>query len=332
MSNPLISVIAAVRNGGPLLMETIASIQEQTVSDWEFLIVDDASTDDTPDYIDRAMRLDPRIRMIRRETSGGPYVAANDALAQATGTWVMRTDADDLSPPHRFARQLEFLQANPYYKACVTFWQPFNENGLLPRVVPMPTQPRVLLWFWMLRSASIHSSACFSLEAMREIGGYAPFPMSQDYRLWCELTRRGWLGVIPEPLSYVRQHSGRITHARRDLQRQLALHVLDDHLRRVTGERWRPEDVEALFQVGHSETLEIGRGLDMLSRWDTLWKADTQLSDDDRRELHHISALRRWKHIRSNARSQPLRALSASVAQVLRQPASWTEAREAMAG
>ncbi|MGH9201995.1 MAG: glycosyltransferase family 2 protein, partial [Vicinamibacterales bacterium] len=85
MTDPLVTVLTAVRNGARYLPQTISSIRSQTVSDWEYVIVDDASEDDTTDMVEQAMVEDPRIRLLRRETRGGPYIAANEGLAVARG-------------------------------------------------------------------------------------------------------------------------------------------------------------------------------------------------------------------------------------------------------
>ena len=89
--------MTAVWNGSASLAETIACIQAQTFTDWEYIIVDDASTDDTPALVEQAMQKDSRIRLLRRTKSEGPYIAANDGLREAKGKWVVRIDADDPS-------------------------------------------------------------------------------------------------------------------------------------------------------------------------------------------------------------------------------------------
>src|SRR5579872_1577096 len=86
--NPHVTVLTAVRNGAQHVGETIASIQRQTFKDWEYIFVDDASTDDTLSVITEHQRSDPRLRVIRREVSAGPYTAANDGLREALGKYV----------------------------------------------------------------------------------------------------------------------------------------------------------------------------------------------------------------------------------------------------
>jgi len=308
---PAVTVLTAVRNGARYLPATIESVQKQTFADWEYIIVDDASDDRTLGIVEEFQRGDPRLRLLRRTTSGGPYTAANDGLRVARGKYVVRTDADDLSTPDRIEKQLRFLSAHPEYRACVSYWQGFNEGGVIPHTVtPVPDNPRVFRWALLLRSPSIHSAVCFERSAMTEIGGYRELPLSQDYRLWCEMTRRGWLGTIPEVLCYVRNHGRRASYASAEVQQELAMAVLADHLLALTGERWSADDLAALRSVGHSWNMPVGKGIEILDRWERLWRRAPDLSPEDRRELAQISALRRWKHLRANARSQPVSVLT----------------------
>lgn len=310
--SPLVTVLTAVHNGAKYLPETIACIQAQTFSDWEYLIVDDASNDGTVQLIEEAATLDPRIRLLSRKASAGPYTAANDGLQDARGKFIVRIDADDLSPADRIQKQIDFLSAHPDFRACVSYWQVINDRGLVPgSTASIPVSVKVFRWYLLLRSPALHSAVCYERAAMAEIGGYRNLPISQDYRLWCELTRRGWLGVIPEVLSYVRAHSGRISFAKAKLQRDLAVDVMAEHLFALTGQIWPREDLEALNCVGYSETMPVGKGLEMLDRWDQLWKAASDLTKEDRKELARLSAFRCWKHLRANARRQPVSTMCA---------------------
>jgi hypothetical protein len=166
----------------------------------------------------------------------------------------------------------------------------------------------------MLRSPSIHSSVCYEREAILELGGYRELPLSQDYRLWCELSRRGWLGTLPEVLSFVRYHEKRESLSKSRLQRDLALDVLKDHIEAMLGESWTREDLEALWAVGYSKPMEVRAGLKMLDRWERAWRSATDLTEEERDELKQLAAFRRWKLLRTSARRQ----LAACLWQALR--------------
>lgn len=307
-TSPSVSVLTAVRNGALYLEETIASIRQQSYTDWEYIIVDDASEDGTDAIVERLSRLDPRIRLIRRPNSGGPYVAANEGLRQARGKYIVRTDGDDLSPPNRIRRQLEFLASQPSHRACISFIRFFEAEKVRPEVSTVPVTPGAFRWYLLLRGASTHSSLCVEREALLELGGYRELPLAQDYRLLCELSRRGWLGVVPEVLSLVRSHEQRASVTRGTLQRTLALGIVTDHVKALSGEVWTPEEIQALYAVGHAMPLPVRVGLGILDRWDRLWQAAPDLTAEDRRTLARLSAFRRRKYLWANGRRQPLAA------------------------
>jgi hypothetical protein len=306
MSAPQVTILTAVRNGASHLASTIECALKQTHSDWEYIIVDDASTDSTVSVVEEYQRRDSRIHLLKRSSSAGPYVAANEGLRAARGKYVVRTDADDHFPPQRLERQVQFLENHPEYRACVSFWQGFTESGIIPHTVKVPANPRIFRWELLLRAPSLHSAVCYERSMMDELGGYRELPLSQDYRLWCELTRRDWLGTMPEVLCYVRYHQTRQTHTRATLQMELGLDVLSDHMLALTGERWSRADLTGLRTVGLSQTMPVAQGIELLDRWDRLWQRATDLTPEDRQELARTSAFRRWKHLRANARTQPI--------------------------
>lgn len=307
-NSPTVSVLTAVRNGARYLEDTVTSIQGQSFVDWEYIVVDDASSDDTAAVVERLSRRDPRIRLIRRQSSGGPFVAANEGLKQATGKYIVRTDGDDISPPSRIRRQLEFLESRPQHRACISFIRYFREASISSRMSSVPVRPGVLRWYLLLRGAPTHSSLCIERAALLELGGYRELPLAQDYWLLCQLSERDWLGIVPQVLSLVRSHGDRVSVTKGDLQRRLALQIVGEHLKVLTGEVWRPEEIEALYAVGHAMPVSVGMGLEMLDRWDRLWQAASDLSAEDRRGLARLSAFRRWKHLRANGVRQPLAA------------------------
>ncbi|RYD20647.1 MAG: glycosyltransferase [Lysobacteraceae bacterium] len=107
-----IDVLMSTYNAGRFLPETLASIQAQTIRDIRIIIVDDGSTDNSPELLAQAARQDPRIHVIT-QANGGIVAALNAGLAACTAPFIARHDADDLSNPDRFERQIRYLEANP---------------------------------------------------------------------------------------------------------------------------------------------------------------------------------------------------------------------------
>lgn len=310
MTGPKVTVLTAVRNSVHLIPETVATIQAQTFKDWEYIIVDDASEDGTDLWVERAAQRDRRIRLIRRESSGGPFAAANSGLREARGEYIVRTDADDLQPAHRIVRQLAFLATHPGFRACISPWHSFNPQGLIPNAVSqIPTRPRVLPWYLLLRTFASHSSLCVERSAMEELGGYAELPAAADYQLICNLSRRGWIGVIPEVLSYVRRHERQVSKTRGLVQRETALDIMADHMYALSGKVWPRETLRTLWQVGHRNTKETDEGLRAIRRWNALWRHDVRLDREDRRSLRSFSVYHRWLFLRNRLRQQPLKSV-----------------------
>src|SRR3954470_21345284 len=104
-----LSVVMAVRDGEPYLSDAIESVLGQTIADFEFIIVDDASRDGTAAILRHYQRQDARIRVLRNDVCQGPYPSANRAIIEARGEFLARQDADDVSPSNRFEIQLAAL-------------------------------------------------------------------------------------------------------------------------------------------------------------------------------------------------------------------------------
>lgn len=295
-------MVTAVRNGAALLPETISSIRAQTLDDWEHVVVDDASEDDTAAIVERAASDDPRIRLLRRGERGGPYVAANDGLHQARGRYVARIDADDVAAPERLERQLAYLRSTGL-RACACWWQGVTVEGATAgEVRRVDDEPDVLPWRLCLRQGLAHSTAFFERDALLELGGYRPLFMSQDLWMWCEFARRRWLGVVPEMLVGVRR-PGRMTGEGADRQESLALDVLREHVIALTGQEWSLDEVRALRPGGRDADLGSQRA--SLTRWEQVWRRDDGLSQDGRRALSRLAREARWELAKRGLTRQP---------------------------
>jgi hypothetical protein len=242
-------------------------------------------------------------------------------LQHANGEYIVRTDADDLQPPHRIARQLNFLRAHSEYRACITPWHSFREKALLPKAVSqIPTRTRVLRWYLLLRTFASHSSLCIQRAALEEIGGYVELPAAADYELVTTLSRMEWLGVIPEVLSYVRRHDRKLSATHGALQQDMAINIMAAHMRAVAAVVWSREELRALWLAGHQQGHDIQTGLRAMAHWDRLWKNDHCLDREDRKSLASFSAYHRWVFLRNKLRQQPIASLMNLMATASRQP------------
>jgi glycosyltransferase involved in cell wall biosynthesis len=207
---PRVSVLCSVLNGARHLPAAIASIRNQTCSDFEFILINDGSTDETPALLDQAAAEDSRIVVIHQQHLGLTR-ALNVGLATARAKYVARQDADDLSLPHRLARQLEFLDHHPAHVVVGARYLKIDEEGrVLGRSQPPATDFGIRLRL-LNRNAVAHSSAIFQREPVLELGGYdESLPVAQDYDLWCRVAERGKLANLRTIALKRRQHSDQI--------------------------------------------------------------------------------------------------------------------------
>jgi glycosyltransferase involved in cell wall biosynthesis len=224
---PVITVVMGVYNGGKCLRETVDSVLAQAFEDFEFVIVNDGSTDNTGEILKEYAKKDPRIRIISQQNQGLTRALITGCGA-ARGEYIARQDCGDISKPERLAKQLEHIRADNsrVLVSCrVNFFGPAGEflfttspdhhdasaqNSLLNA---RPDSLRGIGW---------HGTAFFPTEIYRKAGGYRPeFYFAQDMDLWVRLVKYGKVTFCPEVLYEAKFREGEISGVYRD--EQLAL-------------------------------------------------------------------------------------------------------------
>ena len=223
---PRVSVVLAVRDGAPWVGDAVRSILAQTLSDLELIVIDDGSTDDTPQTL--ASFVDARLRVARR-TRLGLTRSLNEGVSLTHAPLIARLDADDVAASDRLARQVAFLDAHPEVGLLGTGATEIDTNGRdIGRVVP-PVGDAAIRRALIRRNVFVHSSVMVRRQALVAAGGYdAAFPVAQDYDLWLRLARITRLANLPEPLVVRRLLPGRISATREA-----------DRLRAEARVRWR---------------------------------------------------------------------------------------------
>jgi glycosyltransferase involved in cell wall biosynthesis len=319
-----ITVLTSVRNRPNLLAETIECVQAQTLKIWEYIIVDDASDDETPDVIQSYIKHDGRLYCVRRSESGGPFLANMDGVKKARGKYIFNIDSDDLSPVNRLEKQLEFLELHPNLRACISPWWSFNDQGLIPGgKVFIPIRAPILKWALMLRPFASHSSLCIEKNALLEIGGYSPVCIGGDYELLCKLSRKGWLGVVPEVLSYVRRHEGKISRlAEQKAGANPTMNFLREHAEALIGHEIGEETIQNLYAIGTANVASVTEGLKTVEIWREFWMNDLVLNGDDRRELSDFGDYQIWRFLHTNLYTQPSSCVFKSLNLIFKRPSS----------
>lgn len=210
---PAITVLMSVYNGEQWLQEAIESVLNQTFRDFEFIIVDDGSTDNSAVIINRMRVLDSRIVTVSKQNTGLSD-SLNYGIQKARGEWIARIDADDVCEPRRLEKQFQFAQLNPKLVYIGTGLSIINEVGEKLATHSYPTQHAQLLRnLTKARKFPAHSSAFFRTKAVRSLGGYRTrIKRAEDWDLWLRLSEVGEMAALCESLIKLRQHSRQISH------------------------------------------------------------------------------------------------------------------------
>jgi len=197
-------------NAGKYIAEAIRSVLDQSFKDFELLIVDDGSSDDTLDVI-RQFK-DPRIKVLCKEKEG-ISVALNAGLKKARGTYIARFDADDVCMPRRLERQVLFLDGHPAYLVVGSDAEYISENGEhLFNFCCKGYTHREIIGNLYRHCPVIHSAAMYRKEAILRVGGYSLHAHNfEDHLLWVQLLKTGKCCNIPEPLIKVRINPHSVT-------------------------------------------------------------------------------------------------------------------------
>jgi len=196
-----LSVLLPVYNAGDLLERAIDSILSQDFTDFEFIIINDCSKDDSASVILRAAARDPRIKAVMHEKNMGLAETLNEGLRMASTPYVVRMDQDDESLPSRLRTQYVFLKSRPHVAAAGSFACHMGTSPEKDRLVRLPHEAADVKQALQSYNCLYHPSVILNREMALKAGGYRPeFNNSEDYDLWLRLSTEHDLMNIPVPL------------------------------------------------------------------------------------------------------------------------------------
>jgi hypothetical protein len=217
----LVSVVMAVYNERPRLMESIQSILNQTFSDFEFIIINDGSTDGSKEMLEQFADQDDRIRLFHQKNRG-LTPSLNRGLSEAQGAYVARMDGDDVSRPNRLEKQVRFLDSNPGIGIVGSWVDQMDADGESNGEWHLPTDPDLIAWELLFHNCLCHPSVMMRHSLLEELGGYANWAaQAQDYELWTRAVFESRLANLPEKLHRLRRHGDSITETKRADQLQV---------------------------------------------------------------------------------------------------------------
>jgi glycosyltransferase involved in cell wall biosynthesis len=249
---PRLSVLLPVYNAEPWVAEAIGSIIGQTFSEFELIVIDDGSTDGSATVI-RSFD-DERIRFVSRENRG--FAASlNEGLALARADLVARHDADDVSEPERFRKQMEHLARNPNTVLVGTNYEMIDVDGRSLGTTNLLTNPADLKVAQVFANQFCHGSVVFRRSAVVAVGGYqAASSPAEDYDLFTRLARHSRVANLPDPLYRWRVNPLGMSGSRREAMDEQARTIREREFSRLLSQR----DEYALFSSFHPLSLRGG--------------------------------------------------------------------------
>ncbi|MEG8044031.1 MULTISPECIES: glycosyltransferase family 2 protein [Sphingomonas] len=236
-SVPVISVVMAAYNGAGLIEETLASLTAQTFGDFEVIVVDDCSTDDTREVI-RAWP-DPRVRLVVMAKNGGPVKARNRGFAEARGRYIAALDHDDICRPDRFARQVAYLDSHPDTVLLGTAAELLTEGVVGPSSYAPTTTPALVAWLTCIENPLVWSSTMMRTEVARRLDPVTRPELlyAEDFDLYQRIQHFGAIARLDEALVLYRVHPGGVSKRFVDIMEAASVRVLTERYARLFDER-----------------------------------------------------------------------------------------------
>jgi len=201
---PKVSIITTTYNGEKYLEESIGSMLSQTFNNFEYIIVDDGSTDSTLEKLQQMD--DPRIHIIQQKNQGQTK-ALITGVEQAQGELIARIDQDDYSLSTRLMRQVEFMDTHPEVILCGSRFQELYDDKLAPQRVPFAQTNTEIIKIISRFNPLAHSAIMFRRDAYFKVGGYDKnFAIGMDYDLFIRLMEIGEVHNIEDVLTVIRMH------------------------------------------------------------------------------------------------------------------------------
>jgi glycosyltransferase involved in cell wall biosynthesis len=253
MQKTPVTVLLPVHNGAGYIRTSIDSVCGQSLKDFELLIVDDASTDDTIPIINTYN--DRRIRILTNPENIGIARSLNRGIEEARGKFIARMDADDSCMPQRLEQQVGFMESNPGVELCGTWAQVVDSYGNPRGCVRPPHLQHGLMWSMLFSNPIVHTSTMFRTATVRRLGGYSTVEDSEDFELWSRLMHVGQIAVLPRVLVRWREHPGGYNTRHFKRRTESGMRSVRENLQRLLSRPVDISDARDLYAVSKRWTL-----------------------------------------------------------------------------
>jgi len=292
--SPMVTVMMPVYNGMTYLSEAIESILNQTFTDFEFLIIDDASTDNSTDIIKGYG--DNRIRLIENSKNFGQAKSMNKGLSLARGKYIARMDQDDVSASKRLDKQTKILDHSPQLGLVSTncylidgtgeVYGRLNDNLMLGQTLSGGQVEWNLFW----GNPIVHPSVMFRTKLVRNLSGYAENYTYhvEDYILWLRLLKKARIVILGEPLFYLRKHDLNATLVNFEPHIKEVVHATQKILSFRLGYEPSLESLRFLMDLSHGDRLSFKNTIKSLNILIDAYKYLVRKYQLDKNELYNI--------------------------------------------
>jgi glycosyltransferase involved in cell wall biosynthesis len=242
---PLVSIVMPVHNAEAVVADAVDSILEQTLKDFEFIIVDDGSSDDSGKILRKYAEQDKRIKLYFQPQSG-LIASLNKHCRLARANYIARMDADDISLPTRLEKQLRFLETHPAIGVLGTWIRDVDHHRKPIIEWPVPADPSVVRWFLFFGNCIAHSSVMMRRDLLERLGYYRPEAIYvEDYDLWIRAAEVTGVANIPEVLVEYRVSEGSVSARNLEVQERNAYKLR----RELTGRFVSGGDIPSLHRA-----------------------------------------------------------------------------------
>jgi glycosyltransferase involved in cell wall biosynthesis len=298
---PLISVLMSVHNGETYLVQALDSILSQSFSSFEFIVIDDASTDDTAGILADYARRESRICLLSNQKNMGLAWSLNRGLKQVKGRYIARMDADDISLQLRLEKQFSFMEEHPGVGVIGTAVDIIDSAGQVIGGRMYPSDPIVIRWRLAFENPLCHPTVMIRRSLLQDAPYNSDLNTAQDYDLWCRLGLLTSFANLPEPLLRFRKHGANLTYTKGSEQRENSLHISQNYIQHFLSTLISDEVVNCLWERGplsSKQALETAKLMEDLAK---AILAETDLSEAERKVLRRHVA--RWIFERARTES-----------------------------
>ena len=292
VNNPEITVLMPVYNDEKFVRFSIESILNQTFNNFEFIIINDASSDDTLKILEEYQ--DSRIKIVNNDINLRVPRSLNKGLSIARGKYIARIDSDDISVKERLEKQYLFLENNREFGLVGSYTEVIDENGKSIEFWNEYSEPEYIFYTLSFWNCLVTSSVMFEKDLAIKLGGFDPdYDRTEDYELWYKITRVKKIYIIPEYLSKYRKNKSGVTAKYSEEQLKNAENVA------ITKTKISRELLHYLKSVNKPDSL--GKKLSLVSQ---LYKVNKKIKKEglkvslNKKRLNEIANKRLWDFIK----------------------------------